>query len=111
VLAVTPQDPGRVPQVEAILAARHQLSVSPATDPGTVIVQIPASALVPALVRDLDEAGVVIEELALRKASLEEVFLALTGEPAEAVEDTDPAEAIEATEPAERVGEPERIIQ
>jgi oleandomycin transport system ATP-binding protein len=105
VLAVTPQDPGRVPQVEAILAARHQLTVSPAGDPGTVTVQVPASALVPALVRDLDEAGVVIEELALRKASLDEVFLALTGKPAQA------AETAETAEPAEAAGELEGTIQ
>jgi oleandomycin transport system ATP-binding protein len=111
VLAVTPQDPGRVPQVEAILAARHQLAVSPAADPGTVTVQVPASALVPALVRDLDEAGVVIGELALRKASLDEVFLALTGKPAQPAAPAGSAEPAVLTGPAEPAGELEGTIQ
>ncbi len=35
--------------------------------------------LLPVVVRRLDDAGVVIAELALRSSSLEEVFLTLTG--------------------------------
>ena len=105
VLAVTPQDPSRLPQVEAIVVARHQLTACAATDPDTVTVQVPTSAVVPALVRDLDEAGVVISELALRKASLEEVFLALTGGPAEATETAEPAGS------AGRDGELEGTVQ
>ena len=34
-------------------------------------------------VRQLDEAGIAIDDLALRRPSLDEVFLALTGRPAE----------------------------
>jgi hypothetical protein len=37
--------------------------------------------LLPVAVRRLDDAGVVITELALRSSSLEEVFLNLTGRP------------------------------
>jgi oleandomycin transport system ATP-binding protein len=48
-----------------------------------VTVAVPDSALVPTLVRELDEAGIAIEELALRKPSLDEVFLALTGKGAD----------------------------
>ena len=36
-------------------------------------------AVLPAVVRRLDDAGVVIAELALRGSSLDEVFLSLTG--------------------------------
>jgi oleandomycin transport system ATP-binding protein len=35
------------------------------------------------VVRRLDEAGVLVAELTLRSASLNEVFLSLTGHPAE----------------------------
>jgi oleandomycin transport system ATP-binding protein len=40
-------------------------------------------------VRRLDDAGIVISELALRSSSLNEVFLSLTGRPAEETEQTD----------------------
>jgi oleandomycin transport system ATP-binding protein len=50
-----------------------QLVTAPVTDP----------AALPAAVRRLDEAGVVVGELALRSSSLNEVFLSLTGHPAE----------------------------
>jgi oleandomycin transport system ATP-binding protein len=46
---------------------------APVTDP----------ALLPIAVRRLDDAGVVIAELSLRNASLNEVFLSLTGHRAE----------------------------
>jgi ABC-2 type transport system ATP-binding protein len=35
------------------------------------------------IVRDLDEAGVLIDDLAVRRPSLDDVFLSLTGRPAE----------------------------
>ena len=35
-------------------------------------------------VRRLDEAGIIVADLALRRPSLDEVFLTLTGRPAEA---------------------------
>jgi oleandomycin transport system ATP-binding protein len=40
--------------------------------------------VLPAIVRELDAAGLELAEFALRKASLDEVFLALTGQPASA---------------------------
>jgi oleandomycin transport system ATP-binding protein len=39
------------------------------------------------VVRRLDDAGVRVTELTLRSASLNEVFLSLTGHPAEEVDD------------------------
>ena len=38
----------------------------------------------PEIVREIDAAGIELAEFALRKASLDEVFLALTGQPASA---------------------------
>ena len=37
------------------------------------------AAVLPVIIRDLDEAGVDLAEFTLRKASLDEVFLTLTG--------------------------------
>ncbi|MEV4255740.1 ATP-binding cassette domain-containing protein [Spirillospora sp. NPDC049652] len=52
---------------------------TPETADGLVSVPITDPALMPAAVRRLDEAGVPIGELSLRKSSLDEVFFALTG--------------------------------
>jgi len=49
------------------------LVTAPVTDP----------AILPALVRRLDDKGVTLAELSLRRPSLDEVFLTLTGHPAE----------------------------
>jgi oleandomycin transport system ATP-binding protein len=49
------------------------LVTAPVTDPGVL----------PKVVRHLDDAGVLVGELALRRSSLDEVFLALTGHRAE----------------------------
>jgi oleandomycin transport system ATP-binding protein len=38
------------------------------------------AAVLPAIIRELDEASVELAEFTLRKASLDEVFLALTGD-------------------------------
>jgi oleandomycin transport system ATP-binding protein len=46
-------------------------------------------ALLPAVVRRLDDAGVIVAELALRGSSLEEVFLTLTGHPPESADRVD----------------------
>jgi oleandomycin transport system ATP-binding protein len=52
-------------------------------DTGLVTATITDPALLPAVVRLLDDLGIVAAELALRLPSLDEVFLTLTGHPAE----------------------------
>jgi oleandomycin transport system ATP-binding protein len=74
VVAVVGELAGTTPEVDG------QLVTAPVADPG----------LLPAAVRRLDDAGVVIGELALRGSSLNEVFLSLTGRPAEDTEGTQP---------------------
>ncbi|MFC4052166.1 ATP-binding cassette domain-containing protein [Actinomadura syzygii] len=54
---------------EAVPEVRDGLVSAPITDP----------QLMPAVVRRLDDAGVTVGELSLRKSSLDEVFFALTG--------------------------------
>jgi oleandomycin transport system ATP-binding protein len=79
VLEVVPADPARLDGVAAVLADRT--GAAPVADAGSGMVRVPVTdaAVLPAIVRDLDEAGVELAEFALRKSSLDEVFLALTG--------------------------------
>ncbi len=93
-LAVRPADAVDVPTVVSVVGellgvvpdVEGQLVTAPATDP----------AVLPAAVRRLDDAGVVITELALRNSSLNEVFLALTGRPAEETRQTEDMEGVPA---------------
>lgn len=59
----------------------------PLRDDDTGLLTAPVSdpVLLSTLVRKLDDAGITADELALRLPSLDEVFLALTGKPAEEV--------------------------
>ena len=79
VLEVVPADPARLDGVAAVLADRT--GAAPVADAGSGMVRVPVTdaAVLPAIIRDLDEAGVELAEFALRKSSLDEVFLALTG--------------------------------
>jgi oleandomycin transport system ATP-binding protein len=90
-LEVRPADATDLPTVVSVVGAltgaqpevNGQLVTAPVQDPG----------LLPAAVRRLDDAGVVIGELALRSSSLNEVFLSLTGRPVEETEETEGTES------------------
>jgi len=63
---------------------------APTLDEHTRKLTVPASGgaqVLAQVVRDLDEAGIVIDDIALRRPTLDEVFLGLTGHPAEPTED------------------------
>src|SRR2546430_1405514 len=67
-------------------AARQAVAQPPSRrpdDPGLLSVPVDDAEALPTVVRRLHEEGIAIIELALRLASLDEVFLALTGHPAE----------------------------
>jgi oleandomycin transport system ATP-binding protein len=59
------------------------LDIAPSVSGGMVRAGVRDPAVVPAIVRRLDDLGVIAAELSLRKSSLDEVFLALTGHAAE----------------------------
>ncbi|MGH3934476.1 MAG: DUF4162 domain-containing protein, partial [Pseudonocardiaceae bacterium] len=80
-LAVRPADPADVATVISVVG--QLTGVAPEVDDQLVTAPITDPAVLPAVVRRLDNAGVVITELTLRNASLNEVFLSLTGHPAE----------------------------
>jgi oleandomycin transport system ATP-binding protein len=79
VLEIIPADRSRLGDVITVVANRAHAAPDASTESGTVTVQVPDGSVLPAIVRDLDAAGVELTEFALRKASLNEVFLALTG--------------------------------
>jgi oleandomycin transport system ATP-binding protein len=82
-LAVRATDRGATLQVADIVAAVVGARPDVSPDNGLVSVTIGDPALVPAVVRRLDDAGIVAAELSLRLPSLDEVFLTLTGHRAE----------------------------
>ena len=78
VLAVRPVDPSDLPTVASVVAEITQ--GRPETADQLVTVPVTDPAVMPAVVRRLDDAGVLVGELSLRSSSLDEVFLTLTGE-------------------------------
>jgi oleandomycin transport system ATP-binding protein len=88
VLEVTPADRGSVGDVAALLAARLGVEPVVSAESGLVTVQVDDGRVLPEIVRALDDRAIVLTEFALRRASLDEVFLALTGHRAEAETET-----------------------
>jgi oleandomycin transport system ATP-binding protein len=86
-LEVRPADAADLPTVVSVVGELTGTAPEVAGQLVTAPVQDPA--LLPAAVRRLDDAGVVIGELALRSSSLNEVFLSLTGRPVEETGDDD----------------------
>jgi oleandomycin transport system ATP-binding protein len=80
VLEVLPADRVRLDQTAALVANRTGTLPAVDAEAGMVRVPVTEAAVLPVIVRDLDEAGVDLAEFTLRKASLDEVFLALTGD-------------------------------
>jgi oleandomycin transport system ATP-binding protein len=89
VLRVAPADPARMAEVAALMAAvagtevdtdaDDRVATTPAGDPG----------LVPRVFRELDDRGIELAEFTLRRASLDEVFFALTGHRPDGEQDGD----------------------
>ncbi|MEO3820321.1 ATP-binding cassette domain-containing protein [Plantactinospora sp. B24E8] len=92
-LVVRPADPADLPVLLAVL--RDVTGAEPQLNQQIATVAVSGGDTLPAVVRRLDEAEVTVAELALRGASLDEVFLSLTGHRAEEPD-------------ADRAGEPER---
>jgi oleandomycin transport system ATP-binding protein len=83
-LDVRPADPADLTAAGEIV--RTAVGVAPTRteeDPGLLSVPVDDAQTLPAVVSRLQAAGIEVTELALRLASLDEVFLALTGHAAE----------------------------
>jgi oleandomycin transport system ATP-binding protein len=80
VLEVSPADQTRLDTVAELLAAQLGTASAKDAEAGRVTVPMADPAMLPDIVRRLDDAGIVLAEFALRKSSLDEVFLVLTGD-------------------------------
>src|SRR5262249_47353022 len=83
VLEVSPAAPEGLPQVTALLAGLA--GTTPVTDAaaGRVTVPVADATVLHAAMRQLEDADIALAEFALRRSSLDEVFLTLTGHRAE----------------------------
>nr|WP_049999354.1 ATP-binding cassette domain-containing protein [Halococcus sediminicola] len=77
------QDPRRREEAEAILRDHFSMDVHNGTDRDTLSASVPHDEEPAAVLTALSDAGVNVAEFSLGQASLDEVFLALTGQPAE----------------------------
>ncbi len=83
VLQAQPADPTDLPATEKILAGLAHDGDEPYTDGQLASVRIHDRSALGRAVRLLDDAGIAIDDLSLRRPSLDEVFLAITGHLAE----------------------------
>ncbi|GAA2867433.1 daunorubicin resistance protein DrrA family ABC transporter ATP-binding protein [Actinoplanes cyaneus] len=75
--------PGSSDDLEKVAAEVRRVASGPVDVGGDLVVApVAGPAALTALVRRLDDAGLVVAELSLRRPSLDEVFLSLTGGPA-----------------------------
>jgi oleandomycin transport system ATP-binding protein len=90
VLEARPVDPADLAAVEKILSSFAVGDEGAYNDGQLVTVSIAERSALGQAVRRLDEEGIVVEDLSLRRPSLDEVFLAITGHLAE--DEPDPRE-------------------
>jgi len=89
-LHVRVHEPSQRAAAERILADVLEVPVTPAADPVALSAYGPDPEAVARALGELTRAGVAIVELSLGQPSLDEVFLQLTGHPAEAPEAPNP---------------------
>jgi oleandomycin transport system ATP-binding protein len=83
VLQVSPADPDRMAEVTALMSGLIKSEVVTDAAAGVATVPVSDAALLPHIFRELDDRGIELAEFTLRRASLDEVFFALTGHRAE----------------------------
>jgi oleandomycin transport system ATP-binding protein len=89
VLQARPADSQDVEKTEAILAEFAAGDERTHSDGELVTVTIEDRSALGQAVRRLDDAGIVVDDLSLRRPSLDEVFLAVTGHVAEVETETE----------------------
>jgi ABC-2 type transport system ATP-binding protein len=87
-LEVTIVDPGLA--LQAVAALEGLLDDPPVVDAAVLVFGMPgARGAITEVVRRLDAAGVAVDDLTVRRPTLDDVFLSLTGRPAEEAEATE----------------------
>jgi ABC-2 type transport system ATP-binding protein len=82
VIELHAQDAADLPLVAQVMA--HIGAEPPRVDEGTRRVTVPVdggTATIPEAIRALDHAGLAVDDIAVRRPTLDEVFLTLTGQP------------------------------
>jgi oleandomycin transport system ATP-binding protein len=97
VLLAQPADPVDLPTVEKILESFGTSDDGVHNDGQRVTVRIDDRSVIGQAFRQLDEAGIAVDDLSLRRPSLDEVFLAVTGHTAD-VDDLEDETMSEANE-------------
>src|ERR1700689_5069246 len=93
-LSIRPADPADVAAVAAVVAGFTH--TEPEVINTTVSAPVSDERLMPAVVRRLDDEGVLVAELTLRGSSLDEVFLSLTGRRPEETSTNEPEGSVAA---------------
>jgi oleandomycin transport system ATP-binding protein len=83
VLEVTPASRADLSAVAELLERLLGTAPTIGVEPGQVSAQVEGGRALPAVIRAFEDASIELAEFALRRASLDEVFLALTGHRAE----------------------------
>jgi oleandomycin transport system ATP-binding protein len=83
VLQAQPADPADLEATERVLAELAEDGERTYTDGQLVTVRIADRSALGRAVRRLDDEGIAVDDLSLRRPSLDEVFLAITGHLAE----------------------------
>lgn len=91
-LYVRLRDPEQRPEAELILSRGLGVSVRLESDPAALSMRVSDPERVARSLAELSRSGVGVTDFALGQPSLDEVFLALTGRPAEGAETTDEKE-------------------
>ena len=92
VLQARPADPADLPETQKILAAFAEDEDGMHNDGQLVSVRINDRSALGQAVRRLDDAGIAVDDLSMRRPSLDEVFLAVTGHAADDDLDDDTSE-------------------
>jgi oleandomycin transport system ATP-binding protein len=79
VLQVAPAEPARMAEVTVLMEALARTEVTIDAEAGVATVPVGDAGLTRHIFRELDDRGIELAEFALRKASMDEVFFALTG--------------------------------
>ena len=83
VLRVRLRDPGSRPEAGRILSRALGVAVETPSDPVALLARVAEPEQVPEALAGLPHAGIGVSDFSLGQPSLDEVFLALTGHPAE----------------------------
>jgi ABC-2 type transport system ATP-binding protein len=93
-LHVRLRDPEQRPEAEQILSQTLEVTVETGSDPAALSARVSDPELVAQALAELSGSNIVVNDFSLGQPSLDEVFLALTGRPAEHEETNDKEEEV-----------------